>query len=103
MEALSKLHENTYGYFAYFDSKSSNRTYKTQYWTHDYKQFTAGMITCECPAWIFKKGRERRCPHIEPMRRLLVEAGIVAGERQIVKCEPKETVNGRIKGLIDSL
>jgi hypothetical protein len=71
--ALARLHQNEHGYYACFDSKHGNGTYKTQYWTRDWKQFKAGMITCDCPGWRFR----RQCTHQDDMRELLIEAMII--------------------------
>jgi len=71
--ALARLHQNEHGYYACFDSKHGNGTYKTQYWTRDWKQFKAGTITCDCPGWRFR----RQCTHQDDMRELLIEAMII--------------------------
>lgn len=71
--ALKQLHQNEHGYYAYFDSKHGNGSYKTQYWTHDHRQFRVGMITCDCPGWRFR----RQCTHQDDMRELLIEAMII--------------------------
>ncbi len=73
-QASFRLHQNTHGYYAYFNSKSGNGQYKTQYWEHDHRQFKRGMITCNCPGWRFR----RKCCHQDDMKELLTDAQIIS-------------------------
>ena len=72
-QATNVLHRNEHGYYKYYDSKSGNGTYTTQYWEHDHRQFKKGMITCNCRGWRFN----RKCWHTKDMRSLLVDAQII--------------------------
>jgi len=50
-------------------SSNSSRTYKTVLWLKPEGRFRWGMITCDCPGYIYSKKRPKECRHVREMRR----------------------------------
>jgi len=55
-----------------FPSKTKpDKHYTVVKWKKNFKQFRKGMITCDCPAFLFQKGAisKRKCKHTKMVRR----------------------------------
>ena len=83
----------TYTEVARFPSSSSDKEYTV-------KRDEDGNLSCDCPAWVFKKQRARSCKHLK-----LVEKGegIVAQIAVEVKERETEARGGSLGAIFERL
>lgn len=64
-----------------FRSESDpSRVYTVVLWTEDWKQFKRGMVTCNCPAWLYSKAplAKRECKHTKEVMATIIREAVIS-------------------------
>ena len=63
-----------------FPSRSNpDKVYTVVLWIDDWKQFKRGMVTCNCPAWLYNKSplANRECKHTKEVMAIIMREALV--------------------------